>query len=129
MDKKTKITILILLIILAIIIGLVSINMSLNTLPQTGDEQDLTIFDFDSCVSAGYPVLESYPAQCKTPDGRTFTQEDSQIANPASEFCIENGGRLEIRQDLQGEAGFCIFEDGSECEEWAYFNGECEAPL
>ena len=126
MDKKTKITVFIIILIIAIIVGLVSMNLSLNTLPLTGDEQDSTIFDFDTCVSAGYPILESDPAQCKTPDGRTFMQEESQIANPASEYCIENGGRLEIRQDLQGEAGFCIFEDGSECEEWAYFNGECE---
>lgn len=32
------------------------------------------IISFDGCVAAGYPVLESYPAQCKTPDGKSFTQ-------------------------------------------------------
>lgn len=31
------------------------------------------ITDFSSCAKV-YPVLESYPAICKTPDGRTFTQ-------------------------------------------------------
>ena len=30
---------------------------------------------FDDCVKAGYPVLESYPRQCKTPDGKTFTED------------------------------------------------------
>lgn len=48
------------------------------------------------------------------------------LANPASEYCIEQGGRLEFRADEDGgELGFCVFADGSECEEWAYFRGEC----
>lgn len=30
---------------------------------------------FEDCLDAGYPILESYPRQCKTPDGRTFAEE------------------------------------------------------
>ena len=30
---------------------------------------------FEECVAAGYPVMESFPRQCKTPDGRTYTEE------------------------------------------------------
>jgi len=49
------------------------------------------------------------------------------IANPSSVYCINNGGTLEIREDEEGnQYGVCIFSDGSECEEWAYFRGECE---
>ncbi|MER2599444.1 MAG: DUF333 domain-containing protein [Caldilineales bacterium] len=49
------------------------------------------------------------------------------MANPASVFCIEQGGTLEIRKDAAGnEAGYCRFTDGSECEEWAFMNGECK---
>lgn len=33
------------------------------------------ITSFDECVTAGYPVLESYPEQCKTKDGQTFTKD------------------------------------------------------
>ncbi len=33
------------------------------------------ILSFEDCVSAGYIVLEIYPRQCKTPDGRTYTEE------------------------------------------------------
>ncbi len=48
------------------------------------------------------------------------------IPNPASAFCIENGGMSEIRTaDDGGQYGMCVFEDGSECEEWAFFNHEC----
>ncbi len=28
--------------------------------------------NFEECASAGYPVLESYPRQCKTPSGKMF---------------------------------------------------------
>lgn len=50
------------------------------------------------------------------------------LANPASEYCVEEGGVLEIRRDENGgQFGMCTFPDGSECEEWALFRGECAA--
>jgi len=33
-----------------------------------------TISSFADCVTAGYPVAESYPRQCRTPDGRNFVE-------------------------------------------------------
>ena len=49
------------------------------------------------------------------------------IANPASVFCETNAGRLEIRTAPDGgQFGVCVFPDGSECEEWAFFRGECK---
>lgn len=33
------------------------------------------ILSFEDCVKAGLPVMESYPRQCRTPDGRTYTEE------------------------------------------------------
>jgi len=49
------------------------------------------------------------------------------LPNPASVFCEGQGGRLEIRTDSTGaQTGFCVFSDGSECDEWAYFRGECQ---
>ena len=30
-----------------------------------------------------------------------------------------------MREGQNGTSGFCIFPDTSECEEWAYFRGEC----
>jgi hypothetical protein len=51
------------------------------------------------------------------------------MANPASVFCEEQGFQLEIRTIADGsQAGVCIFPDGSECDEWAYFRGECAPP-
>ncbi len=33
------------------------------------------VLSFEDCVEAGYPVAESYPRQCMTPDGRTYAEE------------------------------------------------------
>jgi hypothetical protein len=50
-----------------------------------------------------------------------------QRGNPASEYCIQHGGRLEIRSDSSGgQWGACVFPGGSECEEWAFYRQECQ---
>lgn len=52
---------------------------------------------------------------------------EANMPNPASVHCEQNGGKLELRQDDSGGVfGVCIFTDGSECEEWAYFRDECK---
>lgn len=33
------------------------------------------IDNFEKCAVAGYPVMESYPRQCRTPDGKNFVEE------------------------------------------------------
>ena len=56
----------------------------------------------------------------------SYTSEmEIGLANPASVHCEEQGGTVEIRAEAGGEAGYCVFADGSECEEWAFFRGEC----
>lgn len=45
------------------------------------------------------------------------------MPNPASVYCGDHGGTLTIER---GQVGVCHFSDGSSCEEWAYFRGECE---
>jgi putative hemolysin len=57
---------------------------------------------------------------------RQEEEPGAEIANPASVYCEENGGKLEIREgEGGGQIGVCVFEDGSECEEWAYYREEC----
>jgi putative hemolysin len=54
------------------------------------------------------------------------TGDNVGMANPASVYCINQSGKLDIRSDEQGnQYGVCVFDDGSECEEWKYFRGEC----
>src|SRR5512145_969308 len=54
----------------------------------------------------------------------------ASLPNPASAYCEQQANRLEIRTAADGsQSGVCIFPDGSECDEWAYFRGECGPTL
>lgn len=68
-------------------------------------------------------------AACRPPAGAQPTGEATPAAglpNPASVFCEEQGHTLEIRTDADGnQYGVCVFAQGGECDEWAYFRGEC----
>lgn len=54
------------------------------------------------------------------------TQEPASVGlpNPASEYCIEQGGRLEIRQEDGGDVGYCHLPDGRVIEEWTFFRSK-----
>ena len=65
---------------------------------------------------------------CSGVSDRGIKKPDSKIgiANPASVNCINKGGSLSIQKRGDGgEYGICIFEDNRQCEEWAFFRGEC----
>lgn len=52
------------------------------------------------------------------------------IANPASAFCVAQGGESKIVTAADGsQSGVCILPYGVECDEWAYFRGECPASV
>lgn len=53
-------------------------------------------------------------------------QTQAGLPNPASVYCEQNGNRLEIVTAADGsQNGICVFPDGSICDEWAYYRGEC----
>ena len=43
------------------------------------------------------------------------------IANPASVFCVQRGGRVDIVSTPKGEVGYCVLPDGRRIEEWKFF--------
>ena len=55
----------------------------------------------------------------------TLIEDTTQIVNPASIFCEERQGILRIENTPNGEVGICTLSTGEECEEWAYYRGEC----
>jgi putative hemolysin len=63
-------------------------------------------------------------AACK-PTPTPTAEPAAGMPNPASVYCEQQGGTLEIRDSANGQYGVCHFPDGSQCEEWAYFRGEC----
>ena len=46
------------------------------------------------------------------------------IANPASEFCVQQGGTVEIVDEAAGQIGYCNLPDGTRIEEWEYLNSQ-----
>ena len=70
---------------------------------------------------------EQVPVQKEQIDNDVHQQVPIGMPNPASKNCIDKGYKLEIREDKDGgQYGICIFSNGSECEEWKFFRGECE---
>jgi putative hemolysin len=73
------------------------------------------------------PLAEPTSAPEATPTADAF-ESPLGLPNPASKFCEDQGYTLEMREEAGGTAGYCLFPDGSECEEWAYYRGECGPP-
>lgn len=42
---------------------------------------DTGFFTYNECVKAGFPIVETYPRQCKTKDGKTFIEETKSPVN------------------------------------------------
>ena len=43
------------------------------------------------------------------------------LANPASVFCVQSGGKSEIRNGARGQYGICRLPDGRVVEEWSFY--------
>eukprot|EP01041_Mallomonas_annulata_P032915 gene32915-biopygen25218 len=52
---------------------------------------------------------------------RAPSVDTTGIANPASTFCVEQGGTVEIVDENGGQVGYCNLPDGTRVEEWEYF--------
>ncbi|MHB1295837.1 MAG: putative hemolysin [Anaerolineae bacterium] len=64
--------------------------------------------------------------QAQAPDTAATGTPQVNTPNPASAYCVQNGNKLEIRTAADGsQSGVCVFQDGSACDEWAYYRGEC----
>ncbi|MBK7071230.1 MAG: DUF333 domain-containing protein [Myxococcales bacterium] len=71
-------------------------------------------------TACGGPGKPAAPA----PGPATPAPTTTQLANPASTYCVEIGGTLEIRDEAGGQAGYCTKGEQT-CEEWALYRGEC----
>jgi hypothetical protein len=43
------------------------------------------------------------------------------IPDPAATYCHDLGYNLSINETPEGQAGICVFPDGSKCGEWQYY--------
>jgi putative hemolysin len=69
---------------------------------------------------------EALPTATVPPAPPTAGVPAADMPNPASAYCQERGFKSEIRTAADGsQSGVCVFPDGTECDEWAFFRGEC----
>ena len=72
----------------------------------------------------GWVMLMMY--RSNNTNSETSTEESTGttvwMANPASVFCEEQGGTVNIVKDEEGnESGMCKLADGTEVDEWEYY--------
>lgn len=77
------------------------------------------VFTVAAALTACVPITSPTPVPAAQPTA-------AQLANPASQNCVDQGGTLSIQQRGDGgEYGICMFEDNLQCEEWAMLRGDC----
>lgn len=90
------------------------------------------ITDFESCAAAGNPVMESYPRQCNTKDGRHFV-EDIKMVPPtetsgAGGGCMIGGCSAQLCGEASDEGGLvsdCVYRPQYAC----YRGARCERQI
>ena len=95
------------------------------------------ITNFEECAAAGYPVMESYPEQCRTPDGRLFVRDISNdpyapgdgmtfngcaVAGCSSQLCVSADEAEGIVTTCEYRAEYACYQEAS-CEPQA--DGKC----
>ncbi len=71
-------------------------------------------------TACAVPLTQAMPEPAAT------DMPQAGMPNPASVYCTQNGNKLEIHTAADdSQSGICVFPDGSTCDEWAYYRGEC----
>jgi dipeptidase D len=136
--KHTMVICLLLAVLLVVACGADPTPVPVPTEPPPGQPNPAS----QLCVERGYQseirmVAGGQAGYCLFPDGSECEEwayyrgecaparEAAGMPNPASQLCVDRGYRSEIRDEAGGQAGYCLFPDGSECAEWAFYSGEC----
>jgi len=106
MNKKIIIYIIFVIIVGTAIYYLIVVNQT--------ETSSTTLNSFEECVSAGYLLLESYPRQCRTPDGQTFIEDIGNELEKADLIRIDSPRPNQIIENpllIKGKArGYWFFE-------------------
>lgn len=73
--KKTYL----ILVILGFIVLLTAFSFTKNQQPVVKE-----VSSFEECKNAGYPIMETYPEQCRTPNGQVFVNEIKKEEKPTA---------------------------------------------
>ena len=77
--------------------------------------QKKEITNFEECIAAGNPAMESYPMQCRTADGETFVQDIGNELEKLDQIRIDYprpGGTITPQTVIEGEARGTWFFEG-----------------
>ncbi len=136
-QKQTRtITLIGIAIVLTLIAGLL---LSLSNIAKK--QRMYAISTFEECKNEGYPIMESFPEQCATPDGRTFVNDTQAVPvenpnagmpAPGTPYLTSNGcavsgcsGQICISEEEArngGSVSTCEFRAEYAC----YQNAVCE---
>jgi len=101
-------------------------NKKLRAQAPDGDDVRFlfAVFAIAALLLAGCAAPQN---QGNTPNGGNAPGGDGVgIANPASKNCVDRGYQSRIEKNSDGsETGLCVFPDGSTCEEWKFYQGNC----
>jgi eight-cysteine-cluster-containing protein len=112
------------------IVAALLVSLSANTERQ----RVASITNFDECAAAGYPIMESYPEQCRTSDGRTFVRDVSSsdglglqangcaVAGCSGQLCVSAEEAGDIVTTCEFRAEYACYREAS-CEPQA--DGQC----
>ncbi|ELI6448528.1 DUF333 domain-containing protein [Photobacterium damselae] len=45
----------------------------------------------------------------------------ADMANPASQYCVQQGGKVVMNKEPSGVVGYCHLPDGNVVEEWSLY--------
>lgn len=92
-------------------VGAIAVEVGLTEILQTPDDEP-------SIGDAEFVRLVQ-TAVAKLHDGTGPEQ-----ANPASAYCVEQGGQVDIVDEADGQVGYCELPDGRRIEEWEYYRSQ-----
>ena len=79
--------------------------------------EEAGISSFEECAAAGYPIMESYPEQCATRDGKHFTREIEEVPDEPDDAPIDGGNEnpkpIQIPEPVACTMDAKICPDGS----------------
>jgi len=89
--------------------------------------EDSWICQGDLWVKHGNPSssIPTIPCAYGNSENGQVQNISTGLANPASTNCVDKGGTLQIEDGPNGQFGVCYFEDNRQCEEWAFYRGDC----
>lgn len=101
-------------IILVLIVLVVILGITIVALNYLRKSEKVSVNNFTDCLGANYLVLETYPRQCKTPEGKTFVENIGRLFSKSEFIHLKSPLPNEIIKSpliIKGEArGLWYFE-------------------